>query len=90
MKRILFVDDELDILESLQGALGRHRRCWDMTFACGCESAISEMSNNDYDAVVSDVRMAGVSGVDGLQYAKDNSPKAIRIALTGFADETKR
>ncbi|MFT6304276.1 MAG: DNA-binding NtrC family response regulator [Pseudomonadales bacterium] len=48
------------------------------------------MSNNDYDAVVSDVRMAGVSGVDGLQYAKDNSPKAIRIALTGFADETKR
>lgn len=87
MKKILFVDDEPAILDGLQDALRKHRRRWDMTFACGGEAAITEMSSKSYDAVVSDVRMPGVGGVDVLQYAKDKHPKTIRIALTGFADE---
>lgn len=87
MKKILFVDDEPAILDGLQDALRKHRRRWDMTFACGGEAAITEMSSKCYDAVVSDVRMPGVGGVDVLQYAKDKHPKTIRIALTGFADE---
>ena len=87
MKKILFVDDEPAILEGLQDSLRKHRRRWDMTFACGGEAAISEMTTKDYDVVVSDVRMPGVGGVDVLQYAKDQHPKTIRIALTGFADE---
>jgi HD-like signal output (HDOD) protein len=87
MKKILFVDDEPAVLDGLQDSLRKHRRRWDMTFACGGEAAISELSKKDYDVVVSDVRMPGVNGVEVLQFAKDKYPQAIRIALTGFADE---
>jgi HD-like signal output (HDOD) protein/CheY-like chemotaxis protein len=87
MKKILFVDDEQAILDSLLRALRKHRRRWDMTFANSGEAAILEMSNKDYDVVVSDIRMPGVNGVDVLRYAKDKHPKAIRIALTGYADK---
>lgn len=87
MKKILFVDDEPAILDGLQDSLRKHRRCWDMTFACGGDAAITELSTKQYDVVVSDVRMPGIGGVDVLSYAKDHHPEAIRIALTGFSDE---
>ncbi len=87
MKKILFVDDEPAILDGLQDSLRKHRRRWDMTFACGGDAAITELSSKQYDVVVSDVRMPGVGGIDVLTYAKDHHPEAIRIALTGFADE---
>ena len=87
MKKVLFVDDELDILEGWQDSLRKHRRRWDMTFVCGGQAAIKEISHTDYDVVVCDIRMPGVDGVEVLQYAKDKDPKTMRIALTGYADE---
>ncbi|MFK7994305.1 MAG: HDOD domain-containing protein [Granulosicoccus sp.] len=87
MKKILFVDDEPAILEGLQDLLRGHRRRWDMTFICGGEAAMTAMNDSVYDVVVSDVRMPGVGGVDVLEYAKDNHPQSLRIALTGFSDE---
>ena len=87
MKKILFVDDEPAVLDGLEDSLRKFRRRWDMTFACGGDAAISKMTDSNYDVVVSDVRMPGLSGIEVLQYAKDNHPNAVRIALTGYADE---
>lgn len=86
MKKILFVDDEPAVLEGLQDLLHGFSHRWDMSFICGGEEAIATMSMANYDAVVSDVRMPGVNGADVLEYAKNNHPQTIRIALTGYAD----
>ena len=86
MKRILFVDDEPAILEGLQDLLHSLRHHWDMSFICGGEAAIATMCDTNYDAVVSDIRMPGVDGVDVLEYAKKYHPQTIRIVLTGYAD----
>ncbi len=86
MTKILFVDDELAMLESLQDLLRGQRHRWDMSFICGGESAIAMMYDTDYDVVVSDIKMPGVGGVDVLEYAKKHRPQCIRIALTGYAD----
>lgn len=86
MKKILFVDDEPAILDALQDSLRQHRRRWEMTFACGGDSAIAQLRGSEFDAVVSDIRMPIVNGVDVLKYAKERQPKAIRIALTGYSD----
>ena len=88
MRNILFVDDEEAVLDSLQDSLRTHRRRWNMSFACGGESAISQMASDSFDVIVSDIRMPGVNGVEVLQYAKDHHPKTVRIALTGYADDT--
>jgi CheY-like chemotaxis protein len=45
-KRILFVDDEPDLLESLRDALRRYRRVWRVDFAkCGegCADKLGEL-----------------------------------------------
>ena len=86
MKKILFVDDEPAILDGLQDLLHGFKHRWDMSFICGGQDAIATMSEANYDAVVSDIRMPGVNGADVLEYAKNNHPQTIRIALTGYAD----
>ncbi|MFK7854958.1 MAG: HDOD domain-containing protein [Granulosicoccus sp.] len=86
MKRILFVDDEQDILDALQDSLRKQIRRWDMTFVCGGEAAIAELLSNEFDVVVSDIRMPVVDGVGVLQYTKEQYPQTIRIALTGYSN----
>ncbi len=89
MKKILFVDDEVDVLEGLKDALHQHTRRWEMTFSCGGESALDDIRSNRYDVVVSDIRMPVVDGIAVLQFVKDVQPEAIRIALTGYSDLDK-
>ena len=38
--RILFVDDEQNVLDGLAGSLWRWRKSWNMTFVCGGRAAI--------------------------------------------------
>lgn len=87
MKKILFVDDEPAVLGGLEVSLRKFSRRWDMTFACGGDAAISKMADSNYDVVVSDVGMPGLSGMDVLRHAKKKHPNAVRIALTGYADD---
>ena len=41
---------------------------------------------DDFDVVISDQRMPGMSGVDLLREVKAIAPRAMRILLTGYAD----
>jgi DNA-binding NtrC family response regulator len=42
-KRILFVDDEQNVLHGLQNILRKHRKQWDMVFALGGDEALAEL-----------------------------------------------
>jgi len=86
MTRILFVDDEPRILESLRLALRKRRRVWSMEFALGGAAGVEALERDDVDLVISDMRMPTVSGVDVLRSAKRLRPEAVRIALSGQAD----
>lgn len=86
-KRILFVDDEAAVLAGLRNALWRDQGGWEMVFVLGGEKALEEIRRQHFDAVVTDMRMAGADGVAVLQAAKDKSPKIARIVLTGYAED---
>jgi CheY-like chemotaxis protein len=60
--RILFVDDEPNILQGLQRMLRGMRQEWDMAFASGGEEALDVMSKSGFDVVVTDMRMPGMNG----------------------------
>jgi HD-like signal output (HDOD) protein len=85
-KRILFVDDEQQILDGLQNLLRRQRHVWDMRFALGGEIALELMRDWSCDVVVSDMRMPGMDGATFLREVKDRYPRAARIVLSGHAD----
>jgi HD-like signal output (HDOD) protein len=87
MKRILFVDDEVAVLEGLRNVLRRERRQWDMAFAESGEAALALMAGSHFDVVVSDMRMPAMSGLELLEQVRHDHPAAVRIALTGYADQ---
>jgi len=84
--RVLFVDDEPQVLHGLRDMLRKKRKVWDMTFVPGGEEALELLRTQSYDVLVSDMRMPGVDGATLLQFAHENHPKMIRIILSGHTE----
>jgi putative nucleotidyltransferase with HDIG domain len=88
MRRILFVDDEAQVLEGLRDSLRPRRHEWDMAFAEGGAAALAELARSPFDVVVSDMRMPGVSGAELLQRVRDEHPDVVRVVLSGHSEFT--
>jgi len=86
MRRVLFVDDEPHLLESLRDALRPWRRHWQMTFAPSAPAAIDALELEPYDAVVTDMRMPGMDGAALLGEVQRIQPTSVRIVLSGYAE----
>lgn len=86
MKRVLFVDDEVLVLQGLRRTLRPMRDRWKMVFEEDPERAVELIRAEDFDVIVSDMRMPKYSGIDVLEAAKEHCPIAVRIGLSGFAN----
>jgi HD-like signal output (HDOD) protein len=86
VKRILFVDDEQNILDGLRDLLRKYRREMDIVFAQGSAAALDELRAGPFDVIVSDMRMPGMDGAMLLQRVKEEYPDVARIILSGHAD----
>lgn len=84
--RVLFVDDEPNILGGLRRILRPMRNEWDMEFAEGGAAALDCMKAEPFDVVVSDMKMPRMDGAALLSEVKELYPKSIRIALSGETD----
>lgn len=85
--KILFVDDEQNVLDSLRLSLRPLRGKWDMGFALGGEVALKVLSESPHEVVVSDMRMPGIDGAQLLHEVQQRYPECVRIILSGYADE---
>lgn len=81
--RILFVDDEKRVLNSMRGLF---RREYELYLTCEGSEALRIATENEIDVIVADQRMPGMTGVEVLAKMKEKSPRTIRILLTGYAD----
>ncbi|MEL7448958.1 MAG: response regulator [Pseudomonadota bacterium] len=86
MMRVVFVDDEENILSGLKRMLRVKRREWDMAFAQSADAALEMMAVEPFHVIVSDMRMPGKDGVALLTEVMEKYPDTIRIALSGHAD----
>jgi len=86
-KRVLFVDDEPNILDGLRRMLRSMRKEFELCFADGGAAALQMIDEKGFDIVVSDMRMPGMDGAQFLAEVKKISPQSIRIMLTGQADD---
>ena len=85
-KRILFVDDEANVLNGLRRMLRPMRDKWEMSFVSSGSEALDVLAKNPYDVVVSDMRMPGMDGVQLLAEVKKRYPRIVRIVLSGHSD----
>ncbi|MGI9270590.1 MAG: response regulator [Woeseiaceae bacterium] len=81
--RVLFVDDEKRVLNSMRGLF---RRDYNLFLTTEGATAVKIATEREIDVVVADQRMPGMTGVDVLSKIKELSPRTIRILLTGYAD----
>ena len=83
MIKVLFVDDEPDVLEGLENRLRKHAGRWQMHFAQSADAAIKELRREPFDVVVSDMRMPGMDGGQLLDWVRQRHPETVRILLSG-------
>lgn len=83
--RILCVDDEPDVLETLRDTL---RRIFDVQTATSGPDGLERLRGepDGFSVVISDMRMPAMSGSVFLREARTVAPDATRILLTGYAD----
>ncbi|MEW8027049.1 MAG: response regulator [Candidatus Thiodiazotropha sp.] len=86
-KRILFVDDEQNVLSGLRRSLRSQRKLWDMEFAGSGQEALAKTDEIHFDAVVTDMRMPGMDGAELLNRIAERHPHVIRIVLSGQSDQ---
>jgi HD-like signal output (HDOD) protein len=83
--RILFVDDEVALLNGLRNVLRRERKRWDMSFAVGADEALAALRSAPFDVVVTDMRMPGMDGAELLARIREDYPRTSRLVLSGHA-----
>lgn len=83
MDRILMIDDDPEVLHGYQRSLYRR---FNLTVLSDPQEALVMLPTDDFDVVVSDYRMPGMTGLELLSKAKELAPNAVRILLTGVGD----
>jgi HD-like signal output (HDOD) protein/CheY-like chemotaxis protein len=85
-KKILFVDDELQILKSLTRLF--MDTDYELFTADSGKAALSILANEKIDLVVTDMRMPVMDGFELLQKIQEAHPHVLRIILSGYSEKS--
>jgi response regulator RpfG family c-di-GMP phosphodiesterase len=79
--RILIVDDEAEITSILSDLFeGKY----DCTVAGSAEEALELLAKSEYQLVVSDITMPGMSGLDMIPHIRDGWPNSVVVMISGM------
>jgi DNA-binding NtrC family response regulator len=80
--KILIVDDELIMRESLAGWLERDGH--DVDTATSGEEALEKVRDTRFDILLVDIKMEGISGLEVLKQIKENDPDVAVVMITAY------
>lgn len=84
--RVLFVDDEPNILSGIRRMLRGQAQDWELHFAGSGAEALELLESTPVDVVVTDMRMPGMDGAQLLATVRSLYPSTARLILSGQAD----
>ncbi|HAI13307.1 MAG TPA: hypothetical protein DCM28_16485 [Phycisphaerales bacterium] len=84
---IIFVDDELNILQGLRRQFRSQRHEWEMHFVDSGAATMELLKTRHFDVIVSDMRMPEMDGAQLLSLIKQQYPHMVRIVLSGYSDQ---
>jgi HD-like signal output (HDOD) protein/CheY-like chemotaxis protein len=88
--RILFVDDEVRVLEGLERSLQLLvDDDWELEFVGSGAEALARVEAQEFDALVTDMRMRDIDGAELLARARERAPRTVRIVLSGQMEADK-
>jgi DNA-binding NtrC family response regulator len=81
LEKVLIVDDEEDFVTALAKRLRSHG--WDTETAADGKEALKKVENQDFTAIILDLKMPGFDGIETLKRLKKLNPDLQIILLTG-------
>ena len=82
-EKVLLIDDETEFLETLSERMSL--RGMNVSTAENAENAVSAIDGADYDAIVLDLQMPDMNGIEMLKVIRKSHPDMQVILLTGQA-----
>jgi putative nucleotidyltransferase with HDIG domain len=79
--RILIVDDEVEITEILADLLSEEYECLK---AGSAEAALAHLRKAEFQLVISDITMPGMSGLEMIPHVKEISPQTVVVMISGM------
>jgi len=86
-EKVLLVDDEQDFLETLADRM--RNRGMTVDTSTSAMDAIKMIDSESYDAIILDLMMPGMDGLEALKLVKERRPELQVILLTGFGSLEK-
>lgn len=83
-KRILVIDDDMHMRESVSEVL--RRKGYDLMSCSNGYEAVACFKNSSFDCVISDIKMPGMSGIDLLEKIKQHDAAVPFILMTAYGD----
>jgi len=80
--KVLVVDDEAPVRDLFNDLL-KKENCTVKCVSTG-EEALDIINNEDFDIVLLDIKLPGISGLEALKKIKDIKPNLIVVMITGF------
>lgn len=84
MKRLLVIDDEVEICQLLDRFLSR--KGFQVDTAYNGSDGLQKHRKNAYDLIITDFRLPDISGLDLLKEAKRILPNIQVVVITGYSD----
>ncbi len=81
--RILILDDEPIVCKRLKPAF--EKVGYEVEVFTNSSEAMNRVQEQDFDIVITDLKMEGLDGMQFLTAVKERSPKTEVIVITGFA-----
>ena len=85
LRKVLVVDDDAVIGRSFTRVLSG--KGYAVITAANGEEALSKMENEKYDAVFTDIKMPGMSGIEVAEHIKAHQPWMPVVIVTGYGTE---
>lgn len=86
--RVLFVDDDPEVLAGAGRALAAEGTGWEVRFASRGSEALDAASHDQFDVIVSDLDMPDIDGLSLLGQLRDRQPQAARVMLAENPDQS--
>jgi two-component system response regulator HydG len=80
--RVLVVDDDHEMCELLRTQLGR--RGFEVAVNASADEALARLAGDDFDALVTDVRMRGIDGLQLCERLRESRPDLPVLVITAF------
>lgn len=85
--RVVIADDQTVVREGLRSMLGLMDGIEVVGVAAAAEAALALVAESDPDVLLTDLRMPGIGGVEGIRRLRSSGSRTQAVALTTYDDD---